>query len=189
LWIAESDPQQAWLRLVSAVEAIASQPEAPDVPAASLLRETYPDIADRVIRTDDPVLIEWITTTFAKQGGATAKFRNFLLQYRPPPPRSRPAAASKRVKWTNLRKQLNKIYGYRSDALHDGVPFPELMCQPPYPSNSGIAPEVAYVTKDWKGEPPILLHMFEYVVRNALQAWWRSAGNGHNADERRQIRP
>lgn len=169
LWIAESDPRQAWLRLVSAVEAIAQL--APDAPAASRLKAAFPDIADRVIRTDDPVLVEWITTMFADQGRSTAKFRDFLLQFRPPPPRRRPAATSDRVNWTRLRKQLNRIYGYRSKDLHQGVPFPEPMCQRPYISNSRIAREVAYVTEDWNGDPPILLHMFEYVVRGALQAW------------------
>jgi hypothetical protein len=171
LWIAESDPRQAWLRLVSAVEAIAQL--APDAPAASQLKAAFPDIADRVIGTGDPVLVEWITTRFAVQGRSTAKFLDFLLRFQPPPPLRRPAATY-RVTWRRLRKQLNQIYDYRSKDLHRGIPFPEPLCQAPYISNSGIAREVAYVTEDWKGDPPILLHMFEYVVRSALLAWWRS---------------
>ncbi len=174
LWIAESDPRQAWLRLVSAVEIIAGL--APDAPAVDRLRAAHPDIADRVLRTGDTELIEWITARFADQGRSTAKFRDFLKNFRPPPPRRRPAAPSHRVNWRTLDQQMRRIYDYRSIDLHAGVPFPEPMCQPPFVSDRRIAHEVSYVTKDWKGDAPIHLHVFEYVVRSAIQAWWRSTG-------------
>jgi hypothetical protein len=171
LWIAESDPRQAWLRLVSAVEAIAGL--APDAPAADRLKAAHPDIADRVMRTNDPELIEWTAARFADQGRSTAKFRDFLKKFQPPPPRRRPATPSNRVDWRTLDKQMQRIYGYRSSDLHKGEPFPESMCHPPFVSSRKIAHEVAYTTKDWKGAAPIHLHMFEYIVRRAIQGWWR----------------
>jgi hypothetical protein len=111
LWIAESDPRQASLRLVSAVEA-ATQLVDSDAPAPTRLKTAFPDIADRVIRMGDSELVEWITNKFPDQGRSTAKFVDFLLRFRPRPPRRRPWATSDQVSWTRLRKQLNRIYGY-----------------------------------------------------------------------------
>ena len=174
LWIAESDPRQAWLRLVSAVEAISGL--APDMAAEDALREAHPEMADRVLRTRDPVLIDWVTTKLVHQARSTAKFLSFLKTFEPRAPRQRPAQRY-RVDWTTLRKQMDDIYEYRSADLHAGKPFPDPMCRPPSISKRyHIAEEIAWIDRNWSGKAPIHLHMFEYVARSAIQAWWHSAG-------------
>ena len=79
-----------------------------------------------------------------------------------------------------LRASMNKIYDYRSRALHGGIPFPAPMCEPPYSDESWDAPAETplglaahrmggvWVAKDM----PLLLHTFEYMVRRVLLKWW-----------------
>jgi hypothetical protein len=172
IWIADSDPRQAWLRLVTAVEAVAQLQ--PDEPAAVRLQAVYPEIAERLSRCGDQELLEWVTKRFADQGKSTAKFLGFLKHFRPPVPRSRPRAPSQRLNWHTLQDQLKDIYSARSKDLHQGVPFPRSMCETPYVSPAGVAWEIAYVRPDSPGKAPMHLHVFEYVVRSALQSWWRS---------------
>ncbi len=180
VWVADGDPRQAWLRLVTAVEVVAQL--MPDAPAAGRLSAVFPQIADKVARLDDPELTEWITVKFADQGRSTAKFIDFLMRFRPPAPPRRPAISSPyRLDWKGLRKQLNHIYAYRSKDLHRGVPFPQVMCEPPPRTSRGIPHEVARGDKSWRGEPPMHLHMFEYIVRGALQSWWRKTASSRGS--------
>ena len=98
-----------------------------------------------------------------------------------------------------MRRYLATIYGARSEDLHAGIAVPAPMCEPPEhlitddpvmlegplterPSGIWTATE----TSAWQAEDtPMLLHTFEYIVRNALKKWWESmdsaaapSGNG-----------
>jgi hypothetical protein len=177
IWIADGDPRQAWLRLVTAVEAITSLRSIEIIDPLDRLIAAHPDIAERVFRAGDPQLTEWITKNFVDQARSTLKFVDFLTEFKPPPRPRRPRTGQ-RLEWTtpSLSKQFRTIYDFRSKDLHRGNPFPEPMCWPPIVSRSGIASEVVY-------EPPPLpasmcLQIFEYIVRNALQSWWRSIAEG-----------
>lgn len=70
-----------------------------------------------------------LTTDFM---GATKKFVNFILDYL-----SEPISPREDKYWEHswekkkVKKTLNKIYSYRSQALHAGIPFPYPMCLPP----------------------------------------------------------
>ena len=46
LWIADDDPAQAWLRLVSAIESAAAQWKAPKGSPIERLRQGAPELAD-----------------------------------------------------------------------------------------------------------------------------------------------
>ncbi len=78
-----------------------------------------------------------------------------------------------------MKKSLAKVYGYRSDALHGGIPFPPPMCAVPH-QHDGLAaetPGTAYSALGavWtKKDLPMFLHTFEYIVRGALLKWWQS---------------
>jgi hypothetical protein len=177
IWIADGDPRQAWLRLVTAVEAITWFRSTEKIDPLDRLSEVHPDIAERVSRADDLELTEWITRRFVDQDRSTKKFVEFLTEFKPPPRPRRPRAGQ-RLDWTipSLSKQFRTIYDYRSKDLHQGNTFPESMCQPPLVSRSGIVSEAVH-------EPPprpasMCLQIFEYIVRNALQSWWRSITEG-----------
>jgi hypothetical protein len=170
IWIADSDPRQAWLRLVTAVEALAQLQ--PDDPHVTRLRAVYPAMADRIAAYDDPELLEWVTVQFADQARSTAKFLSFLSQFKPSPPRFRPRY--RRQNWTTIGEQFRNIYRARSIDLHQGIPIPRDMCRPPLISSSGRADEISLILSPNSSKEFLTLHIFEYIVRHAVQSWWRS---------------
>jgi hypothetical protein len=176
IWVADSDPRQAWLRLVTAVEVVAELQ--PNRPAEERLRAVYPEMADQILRCGDPELVEWITTKIADREGVQARFLDFLKKHQPPRPSRRPGNSFYRQDWRALQRQLRTIYQARSGDLHKGSPVPRVMCEPPYVSRSGIAPEVTYSSS--AKERRLRLHVFEYIVRHALLSWWCSTGAAHS---------
>ena len=169
VWVADSDPRQAWLRLVTAVEAVADLQ--PKLGSAEKLRLVYPEMVEQILACGNPGLVDWFTAKIANREGATAKFLAFLTEFGPPRPRRRPRNPADKQDWSTLDYQLRSIYRARSDDLHNGSPIPRSMCEVPVTLGS-IAPEV---TDAAPGEQPRLrLHVFEYIVRNAVLSWWRS---------------
>ena len=90
-----------------------------------------------------------------------------------------------------MRGYLSTIYGARSKDLHAGIAVPAPMCEQPRQvaakkpdEPKGLyanteTPSGVWTTKGatsvWNVEDtPMLLHTFEYIVRNALQNWWES---------------
>jgi hypothetical protein len=165
IWIADGDPRQAWLRLVTAVESVAGL--APRLPSGERLRAAFPDEADRLASQLDPDLLVWITEKLADNAGVTAKFVGFLTRFGP----SRPAHRVRhtQLNWTDLGPQLRNIYAFRSKDLHQGVPFPQWLCRPP----GSFADEITYLPRS--DRPQMQLQVFEYVVRRSLQSWWRAS--------------
>ena len=168
IWIADGDPQQAWLRLVTAIETVSQL--IPSQSASRRLEAIDPELAHRLSLVGDAELTELITIKLADQGRSTAKFLDFLDRFRPPRPPRRPTHG--KLNWKNIQTQFKDIYTYRSKNLHQGIPFPEAMCQAPFLSQSGLAPEITDVPV--KGNYKMRLHIFEYAVRYALLAWWKS---------------
>jgi len=183
LWLAESEPNLSWLMLVAAVETAASYWRSlADVPL-DRLKESRPEFVVYLESTAISGLAERIANEFAESVGATKKFVDFLLAHLPAPPGKRPAVWG-RVDWSgeSLRRALRQIYKYRSKALHDGMPFPAPMCEPPYRHETWeVVAErpVALAMSSYGGtwltnDTPMLLHTFEYIARHALNAWWSS---------------
>jgi hypothetical protein len=172
IWAADSDPRQAWLRLVTAVEVVAELQ--PKLSAKERLQTVYPEMADEIFRCENTGLVEWFTNTIADREGTQARFLDFLKKFQPSPPRRRPKSTY-RQDWRALQQQLRYIYGARSNDLHKGSPIPKEMCEPSYGPPTAIAPEVTY------SRPPRLrLHVFEHIVRHALLSWWRTTDNMHS---------
>lgn len=188
LWFAESEPNLAWLLLVSALETAANHWRTTQDTPLEKLRASKPELLIYLESLEIGELPTKVAEYIHDSLGSTKKFTDFVLEHLPPPPAERPVGTWAQVSWQadDMRRTLAKIYGYRSRALHSGVPFPAPMCQPPFHHDF----------EEWKGyeevplglasyahggiwlakDVPILLHTFEYIARNALLKWAETFG-------------
>ena len=182
LWLAESEPSLSWLMLVSAVETAANLWSRSADSPLDRFKDSRPGLVEYLIATGIDGLADKVANEFADVVGAGKKFREFLLKYLTEPPPKRPPNYVQ-ADWSteSLGRAFRKIYDYRSKALHDGVPFPWPMCQPPVKyEKSWEAPEerpfglgMSVSGAIWLGSDlPMLLQTFEYITRRALNAWW-----------------
>lgn len=183
LWIAESEPNLAWLLLVSAVEIAANAHFAESGSPESNLREYQPDLARVLENTGGGVLVEEVANILKQLYSATKKFMRFCETFMPPPPVMRPSNKWSQVmwEWPALKKVLTTVYAHRSHALHAGIPFPAPMCRRPMQwTGDPVVAEIAltglaentlgatWVPKD----APISLNTFQYFVRKSILLWW-----------------
>jgi hypothetical protein len=179
IWIAESEPELAWLFLVAGVEVLATQHQVATCRTEDILEKALPGLHAELARAGGTPLVELCGKHLERHLRATSRFITFLDQFLPEPP-ARPEARVE-IPWdrTSLRKAFSQIYNYRSLALHDGTPFPQPMCDPAFMGGlyherpAGIAAgtsEAAWMSADL----PMLLHVFEYIARNAMLGWWDS---------------
>ena len=131
--------------------------------------------------------LETAANEWQRAKGITKKFVSFVQAFRPDPPPQRPTERFQ-FPWDdeNWTKALKTIYRYRSNALHEGIPFPAPMCSPPIRrSDLGVCGE--FPTDLEKGatwiraDLPVHLHVFEYVTRNVLLKWWYSEAKCSNS--------
>lgn len=170
VWIANTDPRQAWLRLVTAAEAIAQFIQ--DDPPLARLRRLHPDIADWVASINDQTLASHVTELLVDHQKVSAKFLKFFDEFKPPPPKRRPMQGD-RMKWTGLPHYLKAVYAARSKDLHVGTPIPQAMCRPPLVSERArIASEVIWRASTLECPLTMSLQMFEYLVRGSVINWW-----------------
>jgi hypothetical protein len=189
VWVSESSPEISWLLLVSAVEVAANYwypKEKISDDLVEQLKHFKPELFKDLEKLEDTgaKAIEIVSQHLEGELKSTKKFMKFLLTFKPKsPPTDRPL--SYQVKWsgTSMEKIFNKIYTYRSCALHGGTPFPKSMCIPPVLDWENKIPYelpdvgLAHSTLGgfWKAEDlPAHLHIFEYIVRQALLNWWNS---------------
>jgi hypothetical protein len=181
LWVAESEPALAWVLFVSAVETAAGHWDIQADSPRTRLQASRPDIEQLLLTKGDDQFVDSVAKLLTDSMGSTRKFRTFLLKFHPDPPSERPHEYYQLL-WDEptLKKAFDVIYRYRSKALHAGTPFPYPMCGPP--SNVGRpyneVPEglatAAYGGIWTRKDVPMLLHLFEYIVRSALLRWWES---------------
>lgn len=182
LWLTESEPNLSWLMLVSAVETAANEWHAAGDSALVRLEAEKPELVEYLQGIGRKGLAERVANEFVDSIGATRKFVEFLINHLPPPPDIRPAEAFQ-VEWTsgNLKRAFKEIYNCRSKSLHEGKPFPLLMCEAPMRINANETVERptciaasahggTWLAKDM----PMHLHIFEYIARNAINSWWKS---------------
>jgi hypothetical protein len=174
LWISESAPEIAWLLLVSAVEVAAEQWNSSNQTPTERLRASQPKIARLIAGSGGEELLAEIANILSPSLGSTKKFRDFVLNFSDDALRNGTLA--------EFKTKLDKIYGYRSKALHGGIPFPAPMCQPPH----FVSEERQYFDKPvglaagskgsvWLAKDlPLNLHGFHRVVRASLLNWWDS---------------
>jgi hypothetical protein len=191
IWIAESEPELAWLILVSAIETAAcewasSLPERSS--AVDTLRHVKPDFSRQLLESGGEETVEIVANQFADTLQATKKFLNFCMEFLPEPPEKRPAAHAQ-IPWDRkgVKKILDKIYAYRSFALHAGVPFPSPLCKPPellelsegnkYVEVGTLALAVHTLGASWRANDlPISMNTFSVLVKGILNRWWDAIG-------------
>lgn len=191
IWISDSEPALAWVFMVSSVEVAANHWFQRELDPVETLRENKPELANKLSDKGSADLLASVADEFANTMKTTTKFIRFLIAHKPDPPAPRPHESGQhRWSQTALRESFSKVYDHRSRALHDGTPFPLPMCGVPFkhqeweaPSEipTGLATHVEGGT--WvREDTPMMLHTFEYIVRNALLKWWASltADGGQN---------
>jgi hypothetical protein len=180
VWISESEPNLAWIMLVSAVESAASRWRTSSAEATSLFTAAHPELS-AYLESIAADLLERIASEFSHTLRVTAKFVEFLVAHLPPAPTVRPEEW-RQVVWNEpeLTQAFRIIYRYRSRALHDGIPFPSPMCDiAQYVGRSDIPGEKPYfISSSHQGatwfakDVPMRLHIFEYIARHALIQWF-----------------
>ena len=175
---------------MSAVETAATRWYPKSVGAKATHRErlelVHPEFTSKLVDAGGEACVQVVAKELAGVVKAQAKYLSFLDKFMPGPPQPRPLLWLA-VPWSDkawLEKAMKRIYEHRSKALHESIPFPPAMCAAPVQTAAGPAsawserPGAAYVQQAggmWPGEDlPILLSTFEYIVRSALQSWWRS---------------
>ena len=180
IWIAEADPNLAWLWLVSAVEVAANRNK---VDVVEALKDYKPNLVKLLEEKAVQNLIPDIAQELVNITGSTKKFVNFLLEHYPRNPLpDRPLIGAAQIEWTekNFKTAFGKIYQHRSNALHTGRPFPYPMCSLPLNlgSDGRIEEKPMGMVRGAKGtvwtggDLPLHLYVFEYIVREALKNWW-----------------
>lgn len=179
VWIVDSEPQLSWLMMVSAVESVADQWWEDQESPVDSLKTSLPELYSRLEESDDKTVVEDAADLLAHRLRSTKKFISFLLEFEPGSPKTRPQITWQ-LDWSasSLKDVFSKVYDRRSRALHDGKPFPYPMCVGPL-KRGGHWTETPYIGgshgASWSSEEaPILLHTFEYIMRNAILSWWRS---------------
>jgi hypothetical protein len=199
VWIADSDPVQGWLRLVTAVETVADFIGLEDETLEEQFRSSYPQTAKVLEQSGVPELVKAVAETMKDKLGAGAKFRRFLKDRLPPPPAVRPPDPTRQVNWVweadredkkagigDIKDAATTVYNHRSGYLHAGKPFPPALSAPPWPVRTNDAEEIPEerpphdtlhgggAAAAWKGKDvPMYLHVFEYIVHSALMTWWK----------------
>ncbi len=182
VWVVEFQPELAWVMLVSAVEAAAGHWRTADEPALQRLKASKPKFVKALKEQGGEDLALMVAIEFVDSLGATKKFVDFVLEFLPEPPQGRPPESFQQP-WAreDIKKSMQMIYEWRSRALHSGIPFPLPMCMPPSAPQSTGGEEkplgLSMATRDtvWVSkDTPMLFHIFEYIVRNALLKWWKS---------------
>ena len=184
LWICESTPELSWLMLTSAVETAAAEWSGMNERPEESLQMWKPALVTILNKHGGVSLVCEVANELAGIIGATRKFRNFLIEFLPPPPSQRP------VEWAQLswdtptmKKSLGLITVIRSRASHGGTPFPAPMCWAPLAVGVSTAPVEVPIGLSagtrgatWAAkDTPMLLHMFEHIARGALLNWFRIA--------------
>ncbi len=176
IWIIESEPQLSWILLVSAIEIAAGQWVAAEYDVMEAFRESCSELVAYLEETAGQEAVERVAQQFGPYLKSSKKFRDFIRNFLPPPPTERPDEIF-RVSWAprNIKDAMVKIYEYRSNALHAGIPFPPSMSmrfglkeEKPAAGMSVVGQGGTWLAKD----TPMLIHIFEYIVRNSLLKWW-----------------
>jgi hypothetical protein len=180
LWVGESEPELSWLLFVSAIETAAGHWRVTRDSPRDRMRASRPELEELLKEHGGENLVSQVAVMIADYMGATKKFVDFVMEFRPDAPKQRPPKGFQ-LSWDSddMAKSLRKIYGWRSRALHGGIPFPAPMCRAPARHKDAfdeVSMGRAMSTKGavWLAEDtPMLLHVFEHIVRHSLLNWWR----------------
>ncbi len=186
VWVADDDPNLAWLRLVGAAEVAANHWRGEKLTPVDVLKKADPDLA-ALLESQGKEHLAAVAKKLAHGVRSQQRFLDWVSRFVPPEPTERPDEWG-RVDRNDLEAHLRVIYNYPSQALHAGTPFPAPMCEPPFKPMGGPPLErpmgraagvgdAAWMASD----TPMLLAHFEYLFRGALHGWWLSPGSSTSA--------
>lgn len=183
LWVAESEPSLAWIMLVSAIETAANRWRKSEDTPIERLRASRSELVKLLDSSCKQGTSKKVAELIEDSIGNTKKFKEFIMEFLPDPPKKRPQQWAQ-ISWekSKIKKAMAIIYKYRSLALHDGMPFPAPMCLSSSRDSSGkvylekpYGSAMSMMGGTWEAKDcPMLLHTFEYIVRNALLKWWNT---------------
>ncbi|MFM2641978.1 hypothetical protein AAFX33_12555 [Vibrio chagasii] len=185
LWMVESEPELAWLMLISAIETAASYWDKEIYTPAMKLKASKPELYSKLEAQGGDELCNLVAVHIEKSLGATSKFVKFCLEHLPEPPKERPRDWAQ-IKWskTGFRKTLTQLYDYRSSALHGGIPFPAPLCRAPDqtetdmpPSEKGMLGLASHsLGATWSAKDlPISANTFFEFAHGVLNNWVQSS--------------
>lgn len=176
IWVADTDQNLAWLRLVAAIEAASNHwfKGVTKLDSVSAFREIKPSWSKEILEKHGPDVERFLAKKLENLVGSTYKFVKFIKAFAPPPPAERPIPSLRFDFEYELLNAMKTVYDYRSRALHSGIGFPIGMCDIPFIMNDDKLEVPPLVPKERLNEAPLLLRTFEYIVRRVLQSWWDS---------------
>lgn len=176
LWVADNDPNLAWLQLVSAIEVGAVFYNKGRKPVWKRVEHAMPELWNVLIACGE-THAQQVGEILAPLVKSTDRFSTFMAAFLPDPPAQRPQDLAQ-INWNEIPGYLQTIYNYRSRALHDGTPFPGPMCEPPMPWSTDVPDEKPpwlwsqHGASTWAAKDiPMYPHIFEYLARQALLRW------------------
>jgi len=185
LWLGDTDPDSGWLLLVSALEAVAVHEALHKVSVVEAVELWKPDLVLLLREAGGDALVQSVSEHLADQVQATKRFLGLIRDFTPPPPEVRPSVFAQ-VDWVGLKKPCSQVYGYRSDRLHAGKPFPAPLLQDPLPDDEGRNAEKPTGLAHGDGvhvwqqrELPMYLQTFAYLTRGVLLAWLTERSGVH----------
>ncbi|MCW3767952.1 hypothetical protein OCL88_15845 [Paenarthrobacter sp. PAE-2] len=180
LWWSNEDPNFAWIQFVGAIETAANTRRSGLQGGAAIkaLEELEPKLWAALEAADGSTKQD-VAEIMVPNLKAQKKFVSFVADYNQGPPETRPAEFQQ-LDWLKLDSHMQVIYGHRSNALHDGTPFPAPMLQKPYGTyEEGWSERPLGITASSGGsswdahEYPMTLQTFEELVRGCLVEWWK----------------
>ncbi|WP_042440837.1 hypothetical protein, partial [Streptacidiphilus albus] len=107
LWVANSDPEQTWLRLVTAIEVLADLEKADTADPSVLFAAKFEGSAELIRAAGGESVLAQVAEEVTRVDGATRKFLGFVAKYAPGPPTGvRPKDEDYRVEWDRLGKAM-----------------------------------------------------------------------------------
>lgn len=173
LWLAESDPELAWLLFVAAVEAAAVDHQMNTSDPIALLTRARPALVSDLVAAGDTAALSVVAKHLFEELQVNERVAAFLVEFGP---KEQHPDTESPIEWGSLGTLVRKVYSYRSRALHQAKPFPPPMCAPPRCSNEAPEDGWSSATATFAREDlPMLLHTFERITRTALVNWFKAA--------------
>lgn len=185
LWIADHDPELAWLHCITALELAAERLNSDHGDPVQLLTQVQPKLAQLLTEFGEDALDRG-AKIMRGHIGVWRKLTGLLQAFPPAAPVHRPDLEFVRLDWDDHDDILNRfktIYRHRSARLHGGVLFPAPLLRPPitaraeHPGGVDDTGPLRFRSGpiDWKNiDLPMTLHSFAHLTRSCLLAWWDS---------------
>jgi hypothetical protein len=182
IWTADADANLAWILLVSSLEAAAASwgGRTKEDPLKEI-EANWTELGELLgeVAGHDLALSGRLSKLLRGHVKMQRRVKGFVSEYCPVAPEPRPSFDV--VDWEPgaIVESLGPIYNWRSRFLHDAIPFPGAMCEPPRKDKVGAFSEcpgglgTGIGDATWLAEDtPMLLWPFAYLVNEVLRSWW-----------------